>query len=822
MDLKFDDRPREGADGALGNAQHLTAAMRSVLIDDIGVDPDEATPRDWYQALACVIRGHLSRRQIEATRAQNGSGKKRLYYLSMEYLPGRSLMKTLLDLGATEVAGVALAEVGQDLEDVAAQENDAALGNGGLGRLAACLLDSMAAHGYPGSGYGLRYEFGMFSQGIEGGQQVEFPERWLRFGNPWEFERPAVTYPVKFHGRVVASSKNKKSGRHEWIDTDDVVAVAHDMPVAGYGNRSVAGLRLWAAHAADSFSLSDFNRGDYIEAVRNKTRSENLAKVLYPNDATAFGKELRLKQEHFFVSASLQDIIREYLEHHDGFDAFPDRIGIQLNDTHPAQAVAELMRLLYDEHGISWKKAWSITTRTFAYTNHTLLPEALETWPIGMIQAVLPRHLEIIYRINHEFLKTVQATFPHSPEMQSRLSLIDDASQSIRMAHLAIVGSHKVNGVAALHTELLRSKTFPEFDRLYPGKFVNVTNGITPRRWLLQANPGLSKLISREIGDGWATDLSQLRDLKPLSEDDGFRERFKAAKQANKQRLADWLSQRHGLHVDPASMFDVQVKRIHEYKRQLLNLLHVIARHNRIRDGETGITPRTVLFSGKAAPGYYMAKLIIRLINDVAAVVNGDPAADGALRVVFVPNYNVSSAEIIIPACDLSQQISTAGTEASGTGNMKLALNGALTIGTMDGANIEIREEVGPENIFIFGLTADQAEELRSDGYDPSAVYKRTPELQRAVDMIRDGAFSPGEPDRYRHVFDALVPGGDHFLLLADFDSYISCQQKVDAVYGDQAEWFRRAILNVAGVGKFSSDRTVHGYARDIWNIETA
>ncbi|MCG8508341.1 MAG: glycogen/starch/alpha-glucan family phosphorylase, partial [Rhodospirillales bacterium] len=575
MDLNCDSRVRKDDLGSLGNVSELKAAMHSFLIDSVGVDPDEATPRDWYQALARVIRGHLSRRQIESARKQNGNGAKRIYYLSMEYLPGRSLIKNLLDLGAYDVARKALAEVGQDLGQVAEQEKDAALGNGGLGRLAACLLDSMAAHGYPGSGYGLRYEFGMFSQGIEGGQQVEFPERWLRYGNPWEFERPAVTYPVKFHGRVISSTKDKKSGRRQWIDTDDVVAVAHDMPVAGYGNRAVAGLRLWAAHAADSFSLSDFNRGDYIEAVRNKTRSENLAKVLYPNDATAFGKELRLKQEHFFVSASLQDIIRDYLERHEGFDEFPNVVGIQLNDTHPAQAVAELMRLLYDEHGLAWKTAWSITTRTFAYTNHTLLPEALETWPIGMIQSVLPRHLEIIYRINHEFLKTVRATFPNTPDMQSRLSLVDDASQSIRMAHLAIVGSHKVNGVAALHTELLRSKTFPEFDRLYPGKFVNVTNGITPRRWLLQANPGLSDLISREIGSGWATDLSAMDAIRPLAEKEKFRAEFMTVKQHNKKRLADWLQTKHGLSIDAGSMFDVQVKRIHESKRQLLNLLHV-------------------------------------------------------------------------------------------------------------------------------------------------------------------------------------------------------------------------------------------------------
>ncbi|MBL6947002.1 MAG: glycogen/starch/alpha-glucan phosphorylase [Rhodospirillales bacterium] len=817
MDKQFEfktDAILETSD--LNNATSLKSALCSFLINNVGVAPDDASPRDWFLALAYILRGALVRRQIETQRVQQKKGAKRLFYLSMEYLPGQNLIKNLLDLNAMDVARSALSELGQNLEEVAEKEPDAALGNGGLGRLAACFLDSMATHGYPCVGYGLRYEFGMFNQEIEGGQQIEHPERWLRYGSPWEFERPGVAFPVHFHGSVTGPEK----GARIWRGTEDVIARAYDVPVAGFGNKSVANLRLWAAHATESFNLHDFNRGDYVEAVREKTLSENLSKVLYPNDATAFGRELRLKQEHFFVSASLQDIIRGYLDHHQSFDAFSSKIAIQLNDTHPAQAVAELMRLLVDEHGRSWKEAWEITSRTFAYTNHTLLPEALETWPIDMLASVLPRHLEIIYRINHEFLKTVKKTYPKNPEMLSKVSLVDDESRRIRMAHLAIVGSHKVNGVAELHTKLLRSRTFAEFDQIFPGKFVNQTNGITPRRWLLQANPVLALLISKHIGDGWTTRLEDLRKLQPMAENQAFRDEFMAIKQANKKRFAEKLLKSHGTVVDPESMFDVQVKRIHEYKRQLLNLLHVITRYNRIKDGAIDLVPRTIVFSGKAAPGYYMAKQIVRLINDIAETINGDPTVSGYLRVVFVPNYNVSSAEVIIPACDLSEQISTAGTEASGTGNMKLALNGGLTIGTMDGANIEIFEGVGAENIFIFGLNAEEAQSLRAGGYDPSVLYRENEELKRALDMIGNGAFSPGEPNRYRGIFDAHLQGGDHYLLLADYAAYMACQEEVDQVYRNPDDWARRAVLNVAGVGKFSSDRTIHGYAQDIWGLK--
>ncbi|MBL6928109.1 MAG: glycogen/starch/alpha-glucan phosphorylase [Rhodospirillales bacterium] len=804
----------------LNDAASLKRALCSFLMVDVGVAPEDASPRDWFLALAYILRGALVRKQIETHKAQQGGKAKRLHYLSMEYLPGRSLIKNLLDLNAVDIARSALNELGQNLEEVAEEEPDAALGNGGLGRLAACFLDSMATHGYPCTGYGLRYEFGMFNQGIEDGRQVERPERWLRYGNPWEFERPGVAFPVFFHGKMAEAQKADGRDARRWIDTEDVIARAYDIPVAGFGNRSVANLRLWAAHATESFSLHDFNRGDYVEAVREKTLSENLSKVLYPNDATAFGRELRLKQEHFFVSASLQDIIRGYLDHHDTFDAFPKKVAIQLNDTHPAQAVAELMRLLIDEHGVAWADAWKITSQTFAYTNHTLLPEALETWPIDMLAAVLPRHLDIIFRINHEFLKTVKKNYPKKPEMLSRVSLVDDGSRRIRMAHLAIVGSHKVNGVAELHTQLLRSRTFAEFDNLFPGKFVNQTNGITPRRWLLQANPALATLITRHIGEGWVTKLEEIKNLRPMADNKPFRDEFMAIKQANKRRFAKYLNRSYGVEVDPASMFDVQVKRIHEYKRQLLSLMHVITRYNRIKDGATDVVPRTVIFSGKAAPGYYMAKQIVRLINDIGETVNNDPDVNGILRVVFVPNYNVSSAEVIIPACDLSEQISTAGTEASGTGNMKLSLNGGLTIGTMDGANIEIFEGVGAENIFIFGMNAEEAQALRASGYDPSAIYRKNAELKRALDMIGQGAFSPDEPGRYRDIYDAHLRGGDHYLLLADYADYMDCQQRVDELYQTPDEWARQAVCNVAGVGKFSSDRTIHGYAREIWNIE--
>ncbi|MEO5336232.1 MAG: glycogen/starch/alpha-glucan phosphorylase [Magnetospirillum sp. WYHS-4] len=797
-------------------------AMINAIIHVIGKDPSRATKRDWFYVLAHLLRGAMSERNIRTARTYYKKDVKRVYYLSMEYLIGRSLGKVLADLGVDGVVRQALQEFGVDLSEVEEFEFDAALGNGGLGRLAACFLDSLATHEYPGFGYGIRYEYGMFTQRIENGQQVEHPENWLRYGNPWEIERPNVLYPVRFGGRILRFKNSRGEDDSQWIDTDEVMAMAFDMPVSGYASNTVGNLRLWSARSSRDFDLRYFNEGNYIDAVKNKTNSENLSKVLYPNDKTQIGQELRLKQEYFFVSASVQDIVSRYLRYHEGFDEFADKVAMQLNDTHPTLAVPELMRILMDEKGLPFDRAFEITRHTFSYTNHTLLPEALETWPISMLAAVLPRHLEIMYLINDAFLKMVRRAYPGDPAILKRVSLVDDDRRAIRMAHVAVVASHKVNGVAALHTELLRKTLFSDFDRIYPGKFINQTNGITPRRWLLQANPGLSALITDAIGDGWAKDLAQLEGLVPLAKDKAFREKFIAVKAANKQRLHEML--RHCVRdggVDVESMFDVHVKRIHEYKRQLLNVLHVIARYNRLRDNpEVEMVPRTVIFAGKAAPGYDMAKLIVRLVNDVSETINHDPLVGDKLKVIFVPDYRVTAAEVIIPGSDLSQQISTAGTEASGTGNMKFALNGALTIGTLDGANIEIREEVGPENIFIFGLTADQAREIRIHGYDPWQYYNGNEDLRRALDMIGNGYFSPDDLGRYRILYDVLLRHGDYFLLLADYASYAACQEQVDRVYADRHEWARRAILNVAKMGKFSSDRTIHGYAKEIWGVK--
>lgn len=805
----------------LTDASAVKHHLLSYMVNVVGVDPDRASNRDWLFGLAFLLRGELNRRLVQSVKAASDKKLKRAHFLSLEYLPGRSLLKNLIDLGMLEMVRRVFEEIGQDLNAVAACEYDAALGNGGLGRLAACMLDSLATHGYPAYGYGLRYEFGMFRQRIEDGQQVEQPEGWLRYGNPWEFERCDVVYPVNFHGRVVHETDASGVETRRWVDTQKMVAVAYDTPVAGYGSESVAKLRLWAARATRDFDFSDFNMGNYVDAVRHKTESENLSKVLYPNDQTAVGQELRLKQEYFFVSASLQDILMRCLEDDPSFDRIPDLAAIQLNDTHPALAVAELMRLLIDQHGCDWHYAWDIAQRTFSYTNHTLLPEALETWPISMLEHVLPRHLEIIYRINHDFMNVVKKAFPGDLAVMRRLSLVDEDRRCIRMAHLAIVGSKKVNGVAELHTRLLRANTFADFDKLYDGKFVNVTNGITPRRWLLQANPGLATMVTREIGDTWPKQLEELAQLREVAKNDAFLKEFIAVKTANKERLARMISDTVNITVDAGSMFDVQIKRIHEYKRQLLNLLHVITRYNKITDGDTdGMVPRTVIISGKAAPGYDMAKRIIHLINDVAQTVNDDPKADGWLKLVFLPNYNVSAAEIIIPASDLSEQISTAGTEASGTGNMKLALNGALTIGTLDGANIEILKEVGAENMFVFGLTVDEAEDLRLCGYDPWHYYRRLPELSRALDMIACGGFSPGEPERHKSVSDALLHGGDHYLLLADYAAYLEAQAKADALFAEPDDWASRAIINVASVGRFSSDRMTHDYAHNIWDLK--
>ncbi len=799
----------------------ILKALEHHLIHSNSKYPDNATTRDWFQTAAYVVRDRLVERWMETMQRYYVQDSKRIYYLSLEFLVGRTLSNAMLNLEIEAPLKAALYELGQEYEKVAEIEADAALGNGGLGRLAACFLDSMATLDLPCYGYGIRYEYGMFRQSIENGEQVEHPDNWLRYGNPWEFPRPELLYPVKFYGHVVEYKHEDGSLHHHWVDTDDVMAMAYDTPVPGFGGKTVNNMRLWSAKSSRDFDLRYFNQGNYIQAVADKNDSENLSKVLYPDDSTEVGRELRLKQQFFFVSASLQDMLFRYKKHAEGWSQLPERIAVQLNDTHPSIAVAEMMRLLVDIHKLNWDEAWGLTTRIFSYTNHTLMPEALETWPVAMFESLLPRHLQIIYEINHRFMQQVMHQFPGDGELLKRLSIIDEGNgRRVRMSHLAIVGSHTVNGVAALHTELMKRTIFADFERITPGRIVNMTNGITPRRWLNQANPGLAGLITSRIDKGWITDLDQLKQLREASVDTAFCQQFYEVKQGNKRRLAELIRAQQGIEVNPDSLFDIQIKRIHEYKRQLLNVLHVITLYNRIRAGScSDCVPRTVIIAGKAAPGYAMAKLVIRLINDVADIVNNDKRVGDRLKLVFIPNYDVSNAERIVPAADLSEQISTAGTEASGTGNMKLSLNGALTIGTLDGANVEIREEVGADNFFLFGLTTDEVENLQHQGYNPASYYHGNAELKLTLDMISAGYFCPDEPARYQRIADSLL-NEDKFLLLADFASYVACQDKVGELYRDKAEWTRRAILNVAGMGKFSSDRTIAEYARRIWHVD--
>ncbi|ARO87430.1 glycogen/starch/alpha-glucan phosphorylase [Nitrosospira lacus] len=800
----------------------IKQSLANCLTYSVGKDTITATDRDRFFAAAYLVRNRLIDRWMDTMRSYYINDVKRVYYFSLEFLMGRTLMNSVHNLGFDQQFREALNELGINLDNVREIEPDAALGNGGLGRLAACFLDSMATLDLPGYGYGIRYEYGMFAQRIEDGRQVEHPDNWLRYGNPWEFPRPEVLYQVKFHGRVVQYPDEKGVAHYHWIDTDDVMAMAFDTPIPGYGTHTVNNMRLWSAKATRDFELHYFNEGNYVKAVEDKNASENLSKVLYPDDTTTMGRELRLKQQYFFVCASLHDILYRYNKYRSNFDALPDKVAIQLNDTHPAIAIAELMRILVDLHHLDWEKAWDITTRTFAYTNHTLMPEALETWTVALFENVLPRHLQIIYEINRRFLKDVMHRYPGDTGIVRRMSIIDEGGEKrIRMAHLAIIGSHKVNGVAQIHTELMKQTIFSDFDRFFPGKIINITNGITPRRWLNQANRRLADLITSRIGSGWVKDLSQLKRLIPLADDASFRREFAAVKRGDKERLVALLKQKLNIDVSADSLFDVQIKRIHEYKRQLLNVLHVVTLYNRIRNNpDAKYVSRTVIFGGKAAPGYVKAKLIIKLINDIADIVNNDPQASRHLKVVFMPNYDVSAAEEMIPAADLSEQISTAGTEASGTGNMKLALNGALTIGTLDGANIEIGGEVGEDNIFIFGLTAAQVAETKAKGYQPWDFYHANPELRAALDMIGSGFFSPEEPDRFKPIVDTLLQHGDQYLLLADYASYMDCQKKVEVAYQDEEEWVRKAILNVANMSKFSSDRTIMQYASQIWDAE--
>lgn len=785
-----------------------------------------ATPRDWYDASSYTVRDHVVERWVKTAESYYRDDPKRVYYLSLEFLIGRMLSNAALNLGINEELKDGLAELGRDLENTVEMETDAALGNGGLGRLAACFLDSMATMGIPATGYGIRYEYGMFKQTIENGQQIENPDNWLRYGNIWEFQRPEVTYIIKFYGHVVKYDSDAGETQH-WVDAEHIVAMAFDMPVPGFGGDTVNSLRLWSAKASREFDLSHFNDGNYEKSVQERNDTENISKVLYPNDTSVLGKELRLKQQYFFVSASIQDILRRFLSTNimkkkADWKILPEKIAIQLNDTHPSIGVAEMMYQLVDMHGLDWDFAWILVGKIFAYTNHTLMPEALETWTVDLFGRLLPRHLEIIYKINFEFLHMVNHHFPGDSELLKRVSIIDESNgRRVRMAHLAVVGSHTVNGVAALHSQLLKQHLFADFDRIYPGKMTNVTNGITPRRWLNQANPGLTALLEKAIGKGFKKDLSQIKKITPLANDAQFRKAFAAVKHANKARLAAKIEQKTGIKLNVNSLFDVQIKRIHEYKRQLLNVLHVITLYNRIRNGEQDITPRTIIFGGKAAPGYWMAKQIIRLINDVAAIINEDVAVGDKLKVVYYPNYEVSAAEILFPGSDLSEQISTAGTEASGTGNMKMSLNGALTIGTLDGANVEIMEEVGEENIFIFGLTTPQVAEVKANGYNPNDYYHSNPELKQVLDMIASGFFSIEEPNRYQPIIDNLLKNGDQYLLLADYASYVETQDRVGKLYQNQDEWTRLAILNVANMAKFSSDRAIGDYAKNIWHVKS-
>ncbi|MFZ0428721.1 MAG: glycogen/starch/alpha-glucan phosphorylase [Acidobacteriota bacterium] len=805
----------------LRQGQVLRESIVRHLQSTLGIDPDLAERPSMFQALAYAVRDRLIERWLETQRSCYELLVKRAYYLSLEFLPGRFLRNYLLCLGMEEEANVALSGLGWDLEDIEEEEWDAGLGNGGLGRLASCFLDSMATLQLPGYGYGIRYDFGIFHQKLVDGYQQEECDNWMRQGSPWEIQRPEVLYRVQLGGRSEAYQDSAGRLRYRWVDADSVMALASDILIPGFGGEYATHMRLWVARSSFEFNLAQFNLGDYVGAVEAKVVSENISKVLYPNDEVAPGRELRLKQQYFFVSATLQDILRRFRKQHQDWSSFPDFVAIQLNDTHPSLAVPELMRLLMDVEDLGWDEAWRICERTFGYTNHTVLPEALETWSVDLLGRLLPRHLEIIFEINQRFLDHVRERFPSDPERLGRVSLVQEGNpKRVRMAHLAIVGGHAVNGVAALHSDILRRELFRDFEEIFPGRIRNVTNGITPRRWLRQANPALSLLITEAVGPTWLTDLDRLQDLGPLSEDPAFRDGWIRARRENKQRLARYVLRKMGLGVNPDTMFDVQVKRIHEYKRQLLNALHVVALFNRIKDApQAEFTPRTIVFAGKAAPAYRQAKLIIKLINSIAAVVNVDPDVRGRLRILFLPNYCVSQAEKVIPAADLSEQISTAGMEASGTGNMKFALNGALTIGTLDGANIEIVNEVGRENIFIFGLTADEVVARRARGGDSREFYDRDGDLRRVLEMIGGGAFSPDQPRLFQPIVQSLLEWGDFFQVLADFRAYVLAQDEVSRLYGDPDEWARRSILNCARMGRFSSDRAILEYADGIWDV---
>ncbi|MGA7393938.1 MAG: glycogen/starch/alpha-glucan phosphorylase [Terrimicrobiaceae bacterium] len=805
------------------STDEIEQAFRDNLRYEMGRLEATATKHDLYVALALTARERLFRRTVESMKNYGGTDARRVAYLSAEFLPGPHLANNLLNLGIIDQAREALHGLGYDLDEILAQEEEPGLGNGGLGRLASCYMDSLASVEVPAIGYGIRYEFGIFDQVIRDGWQQEITDKWLRNGNPWEIPRSEISYEVKFGGHTEAWTDEQGRYQVRWIPETEVKGVAYDTPILGYRVETCNILRLWKAEAVESFDFAAFNLGDYDRAVEEKVASETITKVLYPNDEAHRGKELRLKQQFFFTSCSLQDMLRIHALLGGTPATFHEKWAVQLNDTHPSVAVAELMRLLIDEHKLAWEQAWAITRSTFAYTNHTLLPEALEKWTVDLFGTLLPRHLEIVFEINRRFLDEVRAAFPDEESRAARLSLIDESgARYVRMAHLACVGSHTINGVAQLHSELLKQTVLCDFAELWPEKFCNVTNGVTPRRFVAVSNPGLTQLITERIGDGWLRDLDRLRQLEPLADDAEFQRQWRAVKVANKRRLAALIAERTGITVEPESLFDVQVKRIHEYKRQHLAVLHILTLYLRLRrDPEANVPARSFIFGGKAAPGYFLAKRIIKLINAVGETVNADPVMRDRLKVVFFPDFNVKNAHFIYPAADLSEQISTAGKEASGTGNMKFSLNGALTIGTLDGANVEIREEVGPENFFLFGLSAAEVGEFKSRGYRARDYYEQNAALREAIDFIASGALGGGEVELFRPLVENLLDH-DPFLLLADYQNYIDAQERVSALWSDPQAWTRQSILNTARMGKFSSDRSIRDYCERVWNIQPA
>ncbi|PDT11940.1 glycogen/starch/alpha-glucan phosphorylase [Rhizobium sp. M1] len=784
----------------------------------IGKDAKVAKPHDWLTATILVVRDRIIDKWMASTREVYATGAKRVYYLSLEFLIGRLMRDAVSNLGLMEEVRDALASLGVDVNVIAGLEPDAALGNGGLGRLAACFMESMATVDVPAYGYGIRYVHGLFRQQLADGWQVELPENWLAHGNPWEFERRESSYEIGFGGSVEFITTHDDQPRYVWKPAERVIAAAFDTPAVGWRGKRVNTLRLWSAQPIDPILLDAFNAGDHIGALRESNKAESLTRVLYPADATPAGQELRLRQEFFFSSASLQDILRRHLQQYDDFTSLPDKVAIQLNDTHPAVSVAELVRLLCDVHGMDFEQAWEITRHTFSYTNHTLLPEALESWPVPLFERLLPRHMQIVYAINAKILLDARKTKNFSDSEIRSISLIEESGdRRVRMGNLAFIGSHSINGVSALHTDLMKVTVFADLHKLYPDRINNKTNGITPRRWLQQCNPGLTGLIREAIGDEFLDDAEKLRPLEAHASDPSFQQKFAAIKRANKVALSNLVASRMGVKLDPSAMFDIQIKRIHEYKRQLLNIIEAVALYDQIRSHpELDWVPRVKLFAGKAAPSYYNAKLIIKLINDVARTINNDPSVRGLLKVVFVPNYNVSLAEVMVPAADLSEQISTAGMEASGTGNMKFGLNGALTIGTLDGANVEMRDNVGEDNIVIFGLRADEVAKVRSDGHNPRAIIEGSRELSQALSAIGSGVFSPDDRNRYTALIDGIY-WHDWFMVAADFDAYAQAQRDVDQIWTNQSDWYTKTINNTARMGWFSSDRTIRQYADEIW-----